>query len=109
MGFFFFFEYRSIDIVPRKLDYVHLNVKVGKSTVTSPHILCLREHISFFLSFFLSFFFFFGLFVFLGLLSGHMEVPRLGFQPELQLPQCRIQVTSATYTTAHGNAGSLNH
>ena len=34
----------------------------------------------------------------LGLL--HMEVPRLGFELELQL---------LAYTTAHGNAGSLTH
>ena len=43
----------------------------------------------------------------------HMEIPRLGVQLELQLPvyttaQPRwIQAASATYTTAHGNAGSL--
>ena len=44
----------------------------------------------------------------------HMEVPRLGVQPELQPPAYTtttatwIRATSATYTTAHGNAGSLN-
>ena len=43
--------------------------------------------------------FLFGL-SFLRLHPGHMEVPRLGIQSELQLP---------TYTTAHSNAGSLAH
>ena len=42
-----------------------------------------------------------------------MEVPRLGVESELQLPAstqlCWIQATSVTYTTAHGNAGSLTH
>ena len=47
--------------------------------------------------------------VFLGLHSRHMEIPRLGVKLELHLPaytplqQCRIQVVSVTYTTAHGN------
>ena len=41
----------------------------------------------------------------------HMEVLRLGVELELQLwpmkqsQKCRIQAMSATYTTAHGNAG----
>ena len=44
----------------------------------------------------------------------HMEVPRLGVQLELQLPQQqpqphRTQAESATYPTAHGNAGFLTH
>ena len=42
-----------------------------------------------------------------------MEVPRLGVELELELlaylQQCGIQATSATYTTAHGKAGSLTH
>ena len=44
-----------------------------------------------------------------------MEVPRLGVEPELQLPAYTtaiatgIQAASATYTIAHGNAGSLTH
>ena len=44
-----------------------------------------------------------------------MEVPRLGVKSELQLGpipqprQYRIWATSATYTTACGNAGSLTH
>ena len=42
-------------------------------------------------------FFFFPL-SFLGPHLRHMEVPRLGVESELQLP---------TYTTAHGNMGSL--
>ena len=43
----------------------------------------------------------------------HMEVPRLGSnrscsrQPIPEPQQCRIQATSVTFTTAHGNAGSL--
>ena len=65
-------------------------------------------------SFYLLSFFFF---VFLGLYPQHMEVPRLGVESELQLwptpePQPQphwIQATSSTYTTAHGNAGSLIH
>ena len=42
-----------------------------------------------------------------------MEVPRLGVKSELQLPAfttataTRIRAKSATYTTAHDNAGSL--
>ena len=62
----------------------------------------------------------FGVFVFvflsfLGLHPWHMEVPRLGVESELQLPvyttaqQCGIRAASSTYTTAHGNAGSLTH
>ena len=39
-------------------------------------------------------------FVFLEPHPWHMEVPSLGFKSELQL---------LTYTTAHGNAGSLTH
>ena len=44
-----------------------------------------------------------------------MEFPRLGVSLELQLADyttataCQIQATSATYTTAHGNARSLTH
>ena len=40
---------------------------------------------------------------------SEMEVPRLGVQSELHCqpqPQ-QIQAMSATYTTAHGNTGSL--
>ena len=51
------------------------------------------------------YFFCFGLFVFLGLHRQHMEVPRLGVQSE----QRQIRAASATYTTAHGNTGSLTH
>ena len=45
----------------------------------------------------LKFFFFFN---FLSTHLRHMEVPRLGVESELQL---------STYTTAHGNTGSLTH
>ena len=39
-----------------------------------------------------------------------MEVPRLGIESELQLPQQHsIWAMSATYTTDHGNVGSLTH
>ena len=40
-----------------------------------------------------------------------MEVPRLGIQLELQLPAYATVIVApdATYTTAHGNAGSLTH
>ena len=54
-------------------------------------------------------------FFFLGPQPGHMEVPRLGVQLELwprptpQPQQWGIWVTSATYTTTHGNARSLIH
>ena len=54
-------------------------------------------------------------FVFLGLHSQHMEVPRLGtngscsHQPMPEPQQCWIQAASATYTTGHGDAGSLTH
>ena len=66
-----------------------------------------------FLSFpFLSFLF---SFVFLGLHPWHLEVPRLGVKSELQMPATATAITmpdlstSATYTTAHGNAGSSTH
>ena len=55
---------------------------------------------------------FIDLFCFLGLHKWHMEVPRLGAEPELHLPQpqqCRIQAASVTSNAAHGNAGSLTH
>ena len=57
----------------------------------------------------------FYFFVFLGLNSQHMEVPRLGVQLDLQLPAyttataTRIQAASVTYITAHDNSGSLTH
>ena len=48
-----------------------------------------------------------------------MEVPRLGVEPELQLPACATAIImqdlwptpsmSVTYTTAHGNTRSLTH
>ena len=55
-------------------------------------------------------------FFLLGLHLWHIEIPRLGelqvqlpayTQPQLQKHQ--IQATSATYTTAHYNTGSLTH
>jgi len=59
------------------------------------------------------------LFVYLFLLfkatPQHMEVPRLRVEwscsccPTPQPQQLRIQAMSKTYTTAHGNAGSLTH
>ena len=42
----------------------------------------------------------FSLFLRGGTYLGHMEVPRLRVESELQLP---------AYTTPHGNAGSLTH
>ena len=54
-----------------------------------------------------------GWFLFLGLHLKNMEVPRLGVKLELQLPAYSTAtampdgVTSVTYTTAQGNAGSL--
>ena len=53
-------------------------------------------------------------FRFLGLHLWHMEVPRLGVELELQPPAyttatTQDPATSATYTTAHSNAGSLTH
>ena len=52
---------------------------------------------------------------FLVLHLWHVEVPGLGVQLELQLPVYATATampymsTSATYTTAHGNARSLTH
>ena len=52
---------------------------------------------------------------FLGPLPWHMEIPRLEVELELHLPvmpepqQLRIWAASATFTTAHGNAGFLTH
>ena len=60
----------------------------------------------------LSLFFFF---FFLGPHPQHVEVLRLGVKSELQLlahtpaQQLQIRAASATYTTAHGNAGPLTH
>ena len=57
----------------------------------------------------------FFFFVFLGLHPQHMEVPRQGVKSDLWLPayataqQLGMGATSATYTTAHGNTGSLTH
>uniref|UniRef100_A0A4X1UVP8 Uncharacterized protein n=1 Tax=Sus scrofa TaxID=9823 RepID=A0A4X1UVP8_PIG len=54
-------------------------------------------------------------FVFLGLHLWHREVPRLGVDRSYscwltpQPQQHQIRASSATYTTAHGNAGSLTH
>ena len=59
--------------------------------------------------------FFFSFFCSFGLHLRHMEVPRLGGQincwPPPQPQQLGIQATSrsVTYTTAHGNTGSLIH
>ena len=64
------------------------------------------------LVFFLYFYFYF---VFIGLHLWHMEVLRLGVQLELlpwpmpQPQQRQIWATSAIYTIACGNTGSLNH
>ena len=50
-------------------------------------------------------------FVFLGLHLRHMEVSRLGVKLELQLLAYATATATwdPTYTTAHGNAGSLTH
>ena len=54
-------------------------------------------------------------FLFLGPHCQHMEVPRLGVESELccqpapQPQPCRIWAAPVTYTTAHGDAGSLTH
>ena len=62
-----------------------------------------------------SFIIFFSFACFLKPHSWHMEIPRLGVQlecshqPKPQTQQEGIQALSATYTTAHGNAGSLTH
>ena len=53
--------------------------------------------------------------VLLGLQLPHMKVPRLGVQrscshwPTPEPQQGQIQAVSVTYTTAHGNTGSLTH
>lgn len=68
----------------------------------------------FFFSIF-SFLFLFFVFCFLGSHSWHMEVPRpqvswsYSFWPMPQPQQPRIQATSAIYTAAHSNDGSLSH
>ena len=60
-------------------------------------------------------FYFFVFLPFLGPLLWHMEVSGWGVnwscshQPMPEPQQCRIQAMSATYTTAHGNTGSLTH
>ena len=53
---------------------------------------------------------FYFIIVLLELLPWHMEILRLGVELELQLLVYTIATpTSVTYTTAHGNAGSLTH
>ena len=64
---------------------------------------------------------YFKFFIFYFLLLGphlwHMDFPRLGVKLELQLPAIATATAraveggaaSATYTTAHSNAGSLTH
>ena len=60
-------------------------------------------------------FFFLSFCHFLGPLLQHMEVPRLGpnqsysHRPTPEPQQRKIQASSATYTTVHGNARSLTH
>ena len=60
-------------------------------------------------------FFFLVFLPFLGPLQRHMEVPRLwsnrssSCQPTPEPQQRGIRAATATYTTAHGNAGSLTH
>ena len=55
------------------------------------------------------------LFSFLGHTRGIWRFPGQGSNqsfshwPSPQPQQCQIQATSSTYTTAHGNAGSLTH
>ena len=57
--------------------------------------------------------FFFFFLCFLGPHLWHMEIPRLiravAAKPTPEPQQCRIRATSATYTTAYGNARSLTH
>ena len=71
----------------------------------SDSILCLYKW--FFSSFFLSFFsfLFLSFFFFLGLHPWHMEVPRLGFKSELQLPA----YTTATITQDPSHNCDLHH
>ena len=63
----------------------------------------------------LIFFFCFLFFCFLGPHLWHVEVPRLGSNqscshwPIPQPQQHQIRAASMTYTTAHGDAGSLTH
>ena len=86
---------------------------------SSPNLLKIhRELLLFHSSVYVNFYRFFVLFCFLfflGLHPQHTEVPRLGVESKLQLwlrPQPQqhgIQVASVTYTTVHGNAGSLTH
>ena len=65
-----------------------------------------------YIDFYKDFFFFFW---FLGPHSRCLEVTRLGVKlsyschPTPQPQQRGIRATSVTYTTAHGNAGSLTH
>ena len=57
-------------------------------------------------------FIFYIFFCFLQPHLWHMEVPRLGVESELQLPAYATATRSElclTYTTAHGNTGSLTH
>ena len=72
--------------------------------------LCLLH---FCLFFFFSLFYFFIFCFFLGLHPWNMEVPRLGVDcwpmPLPQPHQCQIRAVPVTYTTVHGNAGSLTH
>ena len=69
------------------------------------------------MTYFYLFIYLFVCFYLLGTHLQHVEVPRLGAESELQLPAyvtarttaTRIRARSVTYSTAHGNAGSLTH
>ena len=67
------------------------------------------EEISFFLSFFLSFLLFSGHTCGIWKFQSSGSNWSWSFQPMPQPQQCGIQATSATYTIALSNAGSLTH
>ena len=77
-------------------------------------ILCFLGFLKIFVVFIFIYLFIYLVFwSFLGPLPQHVEVPRLGVKLELsatpQPQQHGIWAESATYTTAHGNAGPLTH
>ena len=67
-------------------------------------------HLRGFLSINSNILFFFSLFRAIPVANGSFQARgRIGYQLTTQPQQCQIWVSSETYTTVHGNAGSLTH
>ena len=94
---------RTLVFIHPGCNSLHLLIPDPPSLLPPPSPLA--DMVAYLFSFFLS--------IFLGLHPQHMDVPRPGSNQSYccrpQPQQCRIQVTSLTCTTAHGNTRSLAH